>query len=68
MCDRHGVELKAAALQFLFAHEAVASAVPGATSVAELEDNARVMQVAIPAALWDELKAEGLLPAEAPTP
>ena len=68
VCDRHGVELKAAALQFLFAHEAVASAVPGATSVAELEDNARVMQVAIPAALWDELKAEGLLPAEAPTP
>ena len=68
VCDRYGVELKAAALQFLFAHEAVASAVPGATSVAELEDNARVMQVAIPAALGDELKAEGWLPEEAPTP
>ena len=44
------------------------SAVPGAASVAELEDNARVMQVEIPPALWDELKAEGLLPEGAPTP
>ena len=68
VCDRYDIELKAAALQFLFAHEAVASAVPGATSVAELEDNARVMQITIPAALWDELKAEELLPEEAPTP
>ena len=49
VCDRHGVELRAAALQFPFGHEAVISAVPGAASVAELEDNARVMQVEIPA-------------------
>ena len=68
VCDRYGIELKAAALQFLFAHEAVASVVPGATSVAELEDNARVMQVVIPAALWDELKTEELSPEEAPIP
>ena len=44
------------------------SAVPGAASVAELEDNARVMQAEIPPALWAELKAEGLLPEGAPTP
>ena len=68
VCDRYGIELKAAALQFLFAHEAVASVVPGATAVAELEDNARVMQVVIPAALWDELKTEELSPEEAPIP
>lgn len=68
VCDRHGVELRAAALQFVFAHEAVISVVPGAATVAELEDNARVMAVEIPAALWDELKAEGLLPQGAPTP
>ena len=68
VCDRHGVELRAAALQFPFGHEAVISAVPGAASVAELEDNARVMQVEIPPALWAELKAEGLLPEGAPTP
>ena len=68
VCDRHGVELRAAALQFPFGHEAVISAVPGAASVAELEDNARVMQVEISPALWDEFKAEGLLPEGAPTP
>ncbi|MCY3665470.1 MAG: aldo/keto reductase, partial [Gemmatimonadetes bacterium] len=68
VCDRHGVELRAAALQFPFGHEAVISAVPGAASVAELEDNARVMQAEIPPILWAELKAEGLLPEGAPTP
>ena len=68
VCDRHGVELRAAALQFPFGHEAVISAVPGAASVAELEDNARVMQAEIPSVLWAELKAEGLLPEGAPTP
>ena len=68
VCDRHGVELRAAALQFPFGHEAVISAVPGAASVAELEDNARVMRAEIPPALWAELKAEGLLPEGAPTP
>ena len=47
---------------------AVATAVPGAATVAELEDNVRMMQVQIPADLWAELKSENLLPAAAPTP
>jgi D-threo-aldose 1-dehydrogenase len=68
VCERHGVELRAAALQFIFGHEVVISTVPGAATVAELEDNARVMQAEIPPALWDELKGEGLLPDNAPTP
>ena len=68
VCGRYNVDLRAAALQFPFGHPAVASIVPGAVSVAELEDNARLMQSDIPGELWDELKAEGLLPAEAPTP
>ena len=68
VCERHRVELRAAALQFLFAHAAVATAVPGAATVAELEDNVRMMQVQIPADLWAELKSENLLPAAAPTP
>lgn len=68
VCERHQVELRAAALQFLFAHAAVATAVPGAATVAELEDNVRMMQVQIPADLWAELKSENLLPAAAPTP
>ncbi len=68
VCDRYGVELRAVALQFPFGHEAVISTVPGATNIAELEDNAQMMQVEIPVALWDELKGKGLLPEDAPTP
>ncbi len=68
VCDRHGVPLKAAAIQFPLAHPAVASVLTGARSVAELEENERMMRAPIPAALWQDLKAEGLLPPEAPVP
>lgn len=68
VCDRHKVDLKAAALQFVFAHPAVAAAIPGAQSVAELEDNVRLAKSAIPADLWRELKVDKLIPASAPVP
>ena len=68
VCDRHAVELKAAALQFFFAHAAVVTVVPGAATIEELEDNVRVMQVDIHPDLWSEIKHEGLLPQETPTP
>ena len=68
VCDRHQVDLRAAALQFVSAHPAVATTIPGASCVAEVEDNARLLQEDIPPALWDELVAEQLLPGNAPTP
>lgn len=68
VCDRYQVALKAAALQFIAAHPAVASAIPGSASIRELEENIRMMQQEIPAALWAELKSKKLLPDEAPTP
>ncbi len=67
-CDRHGVDLRAAALQFVLAHPVVATVVPGARTVAEVEQNADLIRADIPAALWSDLKAEGLIPADAPTP
>ena len=67
-CDRHGVPLKAAALQFILAHPAVASVIPGARSVAEVEQNAAMVAHPIPAALWADLKQDGLVAAAAPTP
>jgi D-threo-aldose 1-dehydrogenase len=60
--------LKAAALQFILAHPAIASVIPGARSVAEVEENARMVELAIPGELWAELKETGLIAAEAPTP
>ena len=68
VCERHQVPLKAAALQFILAHPAIASVIPGARSVAEVEENARMVELAIPGELWTELKEAGLIAAEAPTP
>jgi D-threo-aldose 1-dehydrogenase len=64
----HGVPLAAAALQFPFHHPAVAAVIPGARSVEEVESGLRLLRHPIPPALWRDLKAEGLVRADAPTP
>jgi D-threo-aldose 1-dehydrogenase len=68
VCERHQTPLKAAALQFILAHPAIVSVIPGARSVAELEENVRLVEVPIPTDLWGELRHEGLIAAAAPTP
>ncbi len=68
VCSRHAVPLKAAAIQFPLGHPAVKSVVIGCRSAAEVEENVRMFETPIPAQLWEELKAERLLPAEAPVP
>jgi D-threo-aldose 1-dehydrogenase len=68
VCARHGVDLKAAALQFCAAHPVVATVIPGARTATEMEQNAAMMRAPIPAALWAELKSGNLLPADVPTP
>ena len=68
LCARHKVPMKAAALQFPLAHPAVASVIPGARSVAELEDNFRLISHPIPGDFWRDLRKKGLLPEEAPIP
>ena len=68
VCEAHRVPLRAAALQFILAHPAIASVIPGARSVAEVEDNVQLVEHPIPGALWAELKRQGLIAAEAPTP
>lgn len=68
VCARHEVPLRAAALQFPLAHPAVAAVIPGARSVAELEENFRLLSHPIPADFWADLRAKGLLPEQAPVP
>ena len=68
VCARHGVDLKAAALQFVVAHPVVAAAIPGPRTAEETTQNAAAMAQKIPVQLWADLKAEGLLPAEVVTP
>jgi len=66
VCEAHRVPLKAAALQFPLAHPAVVSIIPGSRSVAELDENARMVSFPIPAAFWQDLKSRELLPSHAP--
>ncbi len=68
VCARHDVPLPAAALQFGLGHPSVASVIPGARSAAQVERNVAHFRHAIPADLWAELKHEGLLREDAPTP
>lgn len=68
VCQRHGVELGAAAMQFPLFHRAVCSVIPGALSAAEVRQNVARLSAKIPAELWSELKREKLLDAAAPTP
>jgi D-threo-aldose 1-dehydrogenase len=68
VCERHGVSLKTAAAQFPLAHPAVVSVIAGVRSIDHLDEYAELYRTAIPAALWDELRAQRLLAEAAPTP
>lgn len=68
VCLRHGVPLRRAALQFPLGHPAVASLVMGAVGPEEVADQLAELSAQVPAALWTELTAEGLLGADVPVP
>ncbi len=64
----HGVTLASAALQFVLAHPAVASVIPGAARAAEVAGNVAALRAKIPAGFWSDLKDQGLLDPAAPVP
>lgn len=68
VCEAHGVDLKAAAIQFPLAHPAVTSILTGVRSAAEFDENLTLFQAPIPDALWSDLRDEDLIPAHAPVP
>lgn len=68
VCERHGIALPAAALQFGWGHPAVVSVLNGAASLAELTANLGHAAAAIPAACWEQLRSESLLPPGVPVP
>jgi D-threo-aldose 1-dehydrogenase len=68
ICERYGVPLRAAAVQFPLAHPAVAGLVVGVRSIEHLEEYPALMRRSIPTELWSELRSAGLIPAAAPTP
>ncbi|QEN87024.1 aldo/keto reductase [Labrys sp. KNU-23] len=68
VCASHHVKLVEAALKFPLGHPQVVSVIPGGQSPHEVTRNAEIMAAKIPAGLWDDLKAEGLLREDAPVP
>lgn len=66
VCKAHGVRMVDAAFQFPLHHPAVLSVIPGGQGVAEMESNLAAVKADIPAELWQDLKAQGLMRPDAP--
>jgi len=68
ICERHGVPLNRAALHFARAHPTITSLVVGAVKPAEVDANVSALGASIPVELWQDLRAAGLIEADAPAP
>lgn len=68
VCKRHGVSLLRAAMAFPLGNDAITCLLPGASKSSEVLDNLGHLRASIPAALWADLKSEGLLHKDAPPP
>jgi D-threo-aldose 1-dehydrogenase len=61
VCEAHGVTLPQAAIAFPLRHPVIASVVLGMRSPAEVEADLAAHAAPVPDALWDDLRAAGLL-------
>ena len=68
IAQRHGVSVKAAALQFVLANPAVAAVIPGASRPARVAEDSAALREVIPADFWHELREQRLVAANAPLP
>jgi D-threo-aldose 1-dehydrogenase len=62
LCAQHSTPIAAVAVQFPLAHPAVASVVVGMRSPGEVDGNVDAFTTPVPAALWADLAASGILP------
>ncbi len=68
VADRHGVDLRTAALQFSAAAPEAVALVVGAGSALQIQQDWNSMHAKIPGAFWQELRSEALIEPAAPTP
>jgi D-threo-aldose 1-dehydrogenase len=66
VCTAHGVRLVDAAFQFPLRHPTVVSVIPGVQGLGEMASNLQAATAKIPDALWEDLRAEGLIRHDAP--
>ena len=67
VCSDHNVRMVDAAFQFPLLHPAHVAVIPGGQGVAEMAGNLQAAYADIPAELWVDLKAAGLMREDAPT-
>jgi D-threo-aldose 1-dehydrogenase len=68
LATRHGVPVKAAAVQFVLAHPAVAAVIPGASKPSRIAEDHAAVNAVIPADFWREMREQGLVALDAPLP
>lgn len=68
IAQRHQVGMKAAAIQFALANPAVAAVIPGASRPDRIAEDVQALDAVIPAAFWEEIRAERLVASAAPLP
>ncbi len=68
LCARHGVPLRAAALQFAAAHPATAAVLAGARTAGEVDDLVAMRRLPVPRSFWEALRAQALVAPLAPFP
>ncbi|MFI9780744.1 aldo/keto reductase [Streptomyces sp. NPDC051956] len=68
IASRHGVSIKAAALQFSLAHPVTAAVIPGATKPSRIAEDLSALRENVPADFWAELRQVGLVSPQAPLP
>ncbi|MFB7138682.1 aldo/keto reductase [Gottfriedia sp. NPDC056225] len=68
IAQRHGISIKAAALQFSLANPAVASVIPGASKPERIAEDKAALNEVIPAAFWHEMREQKLVAENAPLP
>ncbi len=68
VCKEYGVSMKAAALQFVLAHPAIPTNIPGTRTREHLDENLALIGSPIPVEFWAGMKKAGLIRENAPTP
>jgi D-threo-aldose 1-dehydrogenase len=66
VCEAHGVTLPEAAIAFALAHPLVVGVALGMRNAEQVERNVALYGKHVPAALWDDLREQSLLRADAP--
>ncbi|MEH7513775.1 aldo/keto reductase [Gottfriedia acidiceleris] len=68
IANRHGISVKAAALQFSLANPAVATVIPGASKPERITEDQAALNEVIPATFWHEMREQKLVSENAPLP